>query len=91
MDMPVTSLPQPSPTVVVCDVDGGAVLLSTETETYYGLNSVGAKIWALLPAHESIESLCQALQQEYPEVDIATLVTDASELLDDLKKGGLVS
>lgn len=91
MDMPVTSLPQPSPTVVYCDVDGGAVLLSTESETYYGLNSVGARIWALLPQHENIESLCQALRQDYPEVDMATLVTDARELLDDLRKGGLVS
>lgn len=91
MDMPVTSLPQPSPTVVCCDVEGGAVLLSTESETYYGLNTVGAKIWALLPQHESIESLCQALQQDYPEVDLATLVTDTSDLLQDLRKGGLVS
>jgi hypothetical protein len=91
MDMPVTSLPQPSPTVVCCDVEGGAVLLSTESETYYGLNTVGAKIWALLPRHDSIESLCQALQQEYPEVEFATLVTDASDLLQDLRKGGLVS
>jgi hypothetical protein len=91
MDMPVTSLPQPSPAVVYCDVDGGAVLLSTESETYYGLNSVGAKIWALLPQHENIESLCQALQKEYPDVELAILVTDASELIEDLRKGGLVS
>ncbi len=91
MDMPVTTLAQPSPTVVCCDVDGGAVLLSTENETYYGLNTVGARIWGLLPQHQSVESLCGALQQEYPEVDLATLVADATELLDDLKKGGLVS
>lgn len=89
--MPVTTLPQPSPTVVCCDVDGGAVLLSTETETYFGLNDVGAKIWALLPQHPSVESLCSELQKDYPEVDMATLVADTTELLDDLKKGGLVS
>ncbi|HWA16524.1 MAG TPA: PqqD family protein [Gemmatimonadales bacterium] len=87
----MTSLPQPSPTVVACDVEGGAVLLSTESETYFGLNAVGAKIWSLLPQHASIESLCQALQREYPEVEMAVLVTDATELLDDLRKGGLVS
>lgn len=91
MEETVTTLPQPSPTVVCCDVEGGAVLLSTVTETYYGLNSVGAKVWALLPRHSSIETLCSELQKEYPEVELAVLTQDITELLTDLKGNGLVA
>ncbi len=66
----MTPLPLPSPAVVFCEVEGGAVLLSTVDETYYGLNPVGARIWTLLPpAHGSLESLCEALAGEYPDVD----------------------
>lgn len=91
MDQSLMTLPQPSPSVVVCDVEGGAVLLSTVTETYFGLNTVGAKVWALLPQHSSIESLCTALTAEYPEVPLETLIQDISELLADLKGNGLVA
>lgn len=84
-------LPQPNPTVVYCEVEDGAVLLSTEEEAYYGLNAVGARIWALLPpAHETLGSLCDALNQFYPAVSPNTLRQDVLELLTDLLKNGLV-
>jgi hypothetical protein len=92
LDVSMTPLPLPSPAVVFCDVEGGAVLLSTANETYYGLNSVGARVWALLPpVHGSLESLCEALAGEYPEVDPTMLQADVSDLVDDLRRNGLVS
>ncbi len=92
VEAPMTPLPLPSPAVVFCEVEGGAVLLSTVDETYYGLNPVGARIWTLLPpAHGSLESLCEALLEEYPDADPLGLQQDVTDLVNDLRENGLVS
>jgi hypothetical protein len=76
---------------VFCAVEEGAVLLSTEDETYYGLNAVGARVWSLLPpAHLTLESLCAALAADYPEADPDELASDVMALLDDLLESRLV-
>lgn len=89
-DTDTVRLPSPKPTVVCCDVEQGAVLLSTEDETYYGLNPVGAQVWSLLPSHQTLGSLCQALGRSYPDVGEATLREDVQALLEDLLANGLV-
>jgi hypothetical protein len=71
-------------------VGDGAVLLDTNTEIYYALNSVGARICALLPEHETLESLCAELAADYPDVPLATLRSDACELLEGLTRHGLL-
>jgi len=77
--------------VVFCAVEEGAVLLSTETETYYGLNVVGARVWSLLPpAHLTLEGLCSALGAEYPEADPDELQHDVIAVLDQLLESRLV-
>ena len=88
----MTPLPTPVSSVVFCEVEEGAVLLSTEQEIYFGLNGVGARIWALLPpVHDSLEGLCVALAKDYPDVDAADLKADVVELLGELKQNGLVA
>jgi hypothetical protein len=88
----VERLPLPRPAVVSCEVEDGAVLLSTEDETYYGLNAVGARIWSLLPPrHQTLTSLSQELSLAYPDVDPALLRADVVDLLEDLLRNGLVT
>lgn len=88
----ITPLPKPAPEVVFCEVEDGAVLLSTAQEIYFGLNGVGARIWALLPpAHDSLEGLCEGLSKDFPDVDAAMLRADVLELLAELKQHGLVN
>ncbi len=87
-----TPLPTPNPSVVFCEVEDGAVLLSTEAEVYYGLNQVGARVWALLPPTETtLEGLCLRLSQEYPEVSLELLRTDVTALLQDLVQSDLLA
>lgn len=87
----MTQLPHPDPHVVFCEVEEGAVLLSTAEEVYYGLNAVGARVWKLLPPTQShLEDLCSVLAQEYPEVDAEELRADVAALLDDLVRSRLV-
>jgi hypothetical protein len=72
-------------------VEEGAVLLSTEDETYYGLNAVGARVWSLLPpVHQTLESLCTVLAAEYQEADPEELQGDVIALLDELLGSRLV-
>ena len=84
-------LPDPNPQVIYKPVADGAVLLDTRSEVYYGLNPVGARIWALLPpACSNVEELCAALRREYPDVDEDTLRVDIAELFTDLISHGLL-
>lgn len=83
-------LPEARDDVVFSRVAEGGVLLSTDSEVYFGLNETGTLIWELLQACDTMEGLCRELEEEYPDVDPATLRRDAEELLDDLDEHGLV-
>ena len=84
-------LPVRNPDVICRTVDGGAVLLDTGQEVYYGLNLVGAYIWEHLPpVFQTLEEMSGSLSALYPEVAAETIRTDARELLDDLLANGLV-
>jgi hypothetical protein len=83
-------LPRASESVVCSDVGDGAVLLDTATEIYFGLNSVGARIWALLPEAESLDALCERLLELYPDAPAGELRTDVEELLNELAQHGLL-
>lgn len=85
-------LPSPLPTVVFQRIDDGAVLFSPATEVYFGLNEVGARVWQLLPpTSSSLDELCAALGEEYPDVEAAVIRQDVSDLLAELAKEGLVA
>ena len=84
-------LPRPHPSVVFQTVADGAVLLQMEEEIYFGLNSVGARIWQLLAKECSeLDELCTSLAKGYPEIDPGVLRTDVVELLEQLEQGKLV-
>jgi hypothetical protein len=84
-------LPRPHPAVKMQMVSDGAVLLHMESEVYFGLNPVGARVWDLLPPEcEELDELCRRLNDAYPEVDRETLEQDVSELLDQLEESDLV-
>ncbi|MBK7905639.1 MAG: PqqD family protein [Gemmatimonadetes bacterium] len=85
------NLPSPSPTVVFQSLEDGAMLFYPESETYFGLNAVGALVWcALPPAHGTLDALCATLGERFPDVPRDTIRTDVIELLDALLREGLV-
>ena len=84
-------LPQPNPAVVFRALPDGAVLLSTETEVYFGLNRVGARIWELLPpSTASLDELCACLEAEFPDAPDGAIRDDVTELLQALAADRLV-
>jgi hypothetical protein len=68
---------------------GEEVVLNLQDGVYYGLNDVGARVWALLDTMGTPREICEALQAEY-EIDRATLEADVLALLAEMEEGGLV-
>jgi hypothetical protein len=66
-----------------------AFLLNTQTNKYYGLEKVGARLWELLNEGKSLKDAHQIILSEY-EVDSAQLEQDILELLERLREHGLV-
>lgn len=54
-----------SDNVVVRDLAGEAVLLHLGTGTYFGLDSLGTRIWHHLAEHQSTEAIVPLLLREF--------------------------
>jgi hypothetical protein len=49
---------------VSCDLAGEVVILNLQDGVYYGLNTVGARIWSLLNGPRSVEQIHAVLLEE---------------------------
>jgi hypothetical protein len=78
-----------SPEVLFQEVSGEMVLLDLASESYFGLDAVGARIWGLLESGATVGETLDTLMQEY-EVERETLEADVGELLDRLLEAGLI-
>lgn len=76
--------------VLTREIDGEMVLLDLASETYYGLDDVGTRIWATLAEHGSLSAARQALIEEF-DVAPAMLDRDFARLLADLEGHGLLA
>ncbi|WP_165775190.1 PqqD family protein [Mameliella alba] len=65
------------------------VLLSFKTDTYYGLNPVGARMWELLGQGASVDTLCATLIGEY-SVSEEVLRNDIRAVMNDLDAQSLI-
>jgi hypothetical protein len=74
---------------VSADLEGEAVILNLADGVYYGLDGVGARIWALLQEPRSVGELAGAVAAEY-DVDPGTALADLLTLLGELAGRGLV-
>ena len=78
-----------SPEVLFQEVSGEIVLLDLASESYFGLDEIGARIWALLNEEKTVGQIVEILLEEY-EVDRARLERDVNELLENLLEAGLI-
>ena len=72
------------------ELDGEAVILELGSGTYFGLNDVGTRVWALIGERRSLRQVFDALTQEY-DVSPETLERDLVELVEKLRAKGLVN
>ena len=75
---------------VLCkDLGDEAILLDLETETYYGLNAAGSRLWNLLTTAPTIRDALEVMIEEY-DVARDELERDMGALIDDLVSRGLL-
>lgn len=72
------------------EVTGETVLLDLNSESYFGLDEVGTRIWQLLREGKDLEQVSETMLAEY-EVDIDQLQADLDELIEKLSEAGLIS
>jgi hypothetical protein len=78
-----------TPGHMVAAAAGELVILHGSTGTYFGLNSVGRRIWELLAIPTCAEQIASRIAAEF-EVDSAVACTDTLGLLVDLLEQNLV-
>lgn len=72
------------------ELEDELVILDGETDTYYGLNEVGRRIWERLEEPRSVVELRDAIVEEY-DVGPQQCERDLLAVLEDLRETGLVS
>ena len=80
---------EPNDDVLFQEVGGEAVLLNLGSESYFGLNEVGTRIWALISEDSLLQRTYDLLCDEY-DADPAQLQLDLLTLVDEMAKAGLV-
>jgi hypothetical protein len=71
------------------ELRGEAVLLNLGSESYFGLDAVGTRMWMVLTAAASIQAAYEALLDEY-DVEAEKLREDLDGLIGKLVEHGLV-
>ena len=90
MSITFTNRVRVSPDVLVSSMDGESVLLDLQSETYFGLDEVGTRMWNALTRAESIQAAFDVLAAEY-EVEPLELRHDLEDLLKKLTDQGLLT
>ena len=76
--------------VLFHNLDGEAVLLNLQSGKYFGLDSIGTRIWNLMVEHHTLPATYHTLLEEY-DVDAERLRADLLALVDQLAAHGLVT
>lgn len=73
---------------VACTVEGEAVILQLQDGVYYGLNTVGTRVWEFIQAPRRFSEIVDCVLGEF-DVPRADCERDIAELLGELRSRGL--
>lgn len=76
--------------VLMREIGGEAVILNLDSEKYFGLNEVGARVWMALTSAPSIQAAYEELLAEFA-VQPDQLRRDMQSLIVELMEHGLVT
>jgi hypothetical protein len=74
---------------VSCALGEESAILNMQNSVYYGMNSVGTRVWNLLQQPKSIREIRDALVDEY-DVTPGECERDLLKLLEQMKTEGLI-
>lgn len=73
-----------NPEVAFTQIDDDLVMMGPKDNLFYGVNSIGTKIWSLLEFKVlSLNEICECIQHEY-EVTEAQCIDDTMHFITDL-------
>lgn len=70
--------------------DDETVMFNAASESYYGLDRIGTRIWDLLETPTTITAITECLRQEF-EVDAETCLRDVTSLVQEMFEEHLVT
>jgi hypothetical protein len=76
--------------VVFRELQGEAVILNLTSSMYFGLDTIGTRVWQLCETHGSLLAVWQAMKQEY-DAPGETLRVDLLAFIDELLAKGLLA
>ena len=76
--------------ILTQEVGGETVILDLKTESYFGLDETGTRIWQLLQEQKDIQSITETMLNEY-DVEEDQLKKDIQNLLSKLNEAGLIT
>ncbi len=79
-----------NPDVLLEELDNEAVLLSTKSEHYFGLDEMGLTFWKLLNEHKESALVLKAIVAEY-DVDHNSASQDLVDFIQQLEQANLVT
>ncbi len=77
-------------TVFAQVVDDEMVILDTESENYFGLDTIGREMWQILVENGSLENLKTTMLEKY-EVKESVIKHDIEVFIDTLVKNRLIT
>lgn len=89
MAIAVDSVVVQSEEQICAEVDGEVVMMSIGQGNYYGLDSVGGRVWELIAQPRCVDDLCDQLVAEYA-VDRTTCEADVLRFLEDMAEQKLI-
>ena len=89
MPLPFTARLSAPADVLVRELDGESVLLHLGSETYFGLDETGTRIWSALTTAPSIQAAYDALLETF-DVEPEVLRRDLTTLIDQLMEHELL-
>lgn len=78
-----------TPDILSQEVSGETVFLNLNSESYFGLDNVGTRIWQLLQEYGDLQKVLDAMLREY-DVEEDQMEIDLSELVAKLVEVGIV-
>ncbi|MGH7721170.1 MAG: PqqD family peptide modification chaperone [Gemmatimonadaceae bacterium] len=85
----ITSTVVVSPEQMSCELDGERAILGLVSGTYYGLNTVGSRVWELLGEPVPVYRIRDVVVEEY-DVDRERCEREVVQLLEAMVSEGLI-
>ena len=75
--------------IVFNEMDGETIMMSIESGEYYGINSIGSRIWKLLETPKAASEICDAVLPDY-DVTREQCAKDVLLFLNKMAEKGVV-